>query len=84
MKALIIDDEPPVVMVVKMLVDWKSFGIDTVLTSQSAEQALDILEREKPEIILSDVNLPGLSGSWISVRSRRKTAPRGWGGHFGV
>ena len=71
MKALIIDDEPPVVMVVKMLVDWKSFGIDTVLTSQSAEQALDILEREKPEIILSDVNLPGLSGLDLIERLRK-------------
>ena len=71
MKALIIDDEPPVVMVVKMLVDWESFGIDTVLTSQSAEQALDILEREKPEIILSDVNLPGLSGLDLIERLRK-------------
>jgi two-component system response regulator YesN len=62
MKALIIDDEPPVIMVVRMLVDWEAFGIDTVFTSQSAEQALEVLDKEKPEIILSDVNLPGLSG----------------------
>ena len=32
MKALILDDEPPVIMVVRMLVDWEAFGIDTVFT----------------------------------------------------
>ncbi|MCR4629063.1 MAG: response regulator [Clostridium sp.] len=62
MKALIIDDEPPVITVVKLLVDWKKYHIDTVFTSSSAEEAMAVLKEEKPEIILSDINLPGLSG----------------------
>lgn len=62
MKALIIDDEPPVITVVKLLVDWKKYQIDTVFECVSAEQAIEVLKSEKPEIILSDINLPGLSG----------------------
>ena len=62
MKALIIDDEPPVITVVKLLVDWKKYHIDTVFACASAEQAMTVLKEEKPEIILSDINLPGLSG----------------------
>ena len=57
MKALIIDDEPPVIAVVKMLVDWKQFQIDSVVTAASSEQALEVLEKEQPEIILSDLHL---------------------------
>lgn len=62
MKALIIDDEPPVITVVKLLVDWKKYQIDTVFECVCAEQAMEVLEAERPEIILSDINLPGLSG----------------------
>ena len=72
MKALIIDDEPPVITVVKMLVDWDQFQIGTVLTAASSEQALEILRREKPEIILSDINLPGLSGLDLVERLRKE------------
>lgn len=38
MKALIIDDEPPVITVVKMLVDWDQFQIGTVLTAASLDR----------------------------------------------
>lgn len=62
MKALLIDDEPPVITVVKLLVDWEKHGIDTVLEAGNAEDALTLIESEHPEIILSDINLPGLSG----------------------
>lgn len=62
MKALIIDDEPPVITVVKLLVNWERNGIDTVLEAGSAEDAIRIIETSRPEIILSDINLPGLSG----------------------
>ncbi|MDT3843226.1 MAG: response regulator [Bacillota bacterium] len=70
MKALIIDDEPPVITVVKLLVNWKKYQIDTVFECVSAEQAMEVLESEKPEIILSDINLPGLSGLELMEKLR--------------
>ena len=62
MKALIIDDEPHVITVARILVTWERFGIHTVLSCSSSEEALDLIAQESPQIILSDINLPGLSG----------------------
>ncbi len=70
MKALIIDDEPPVITVVRMLVDWDKYQVNKILTCASSEEALRILEKEQPELILSDVNLPGLSGLDLVERLR--------------
>lgn len=33
-----------------------------VITAQSAEQGLDLAKKERPEIIISDLNLPGMDG----------------------
>ena len=70
MKALIIDDEPHVITVAELLVEWEKYGIDTVLGCGSSEEALAIIDREQPEIILSDINLPGLSGLDLIERLR--------------
>ena len=56
MKALIIDDEPHVITVARILVTWERFGIHTVLSCSSSEEALDLIAQESPQIILSDIN----------------------------
>ncbi|MDD6212308.1 MAG: response regulator [Clostridiales bacterium] len=75
MKALIIDDEPHVITVARLLVPWDKLGIDTVLSSGSCEEALQIISQEKPDIILSDINLPGLSGLDLIERLNAENSP---------
>ena len=62
MKALIIDDEPPVITVVRLLVDWGKYGITEVSSAASAEDGLAVIGQMHPEIILSDINLPDMNG----------------------
>lgn len=69
-KVLIIDDEPHVITVARLLVDWSSRGFDTILSCGSAEEALILIEENHPEMILSDINLPGLSGLDLIERVR--------------
>lgn len=62
MKALIIDDEPPVITVVRLLVEWEKHGISEVFSAASAAEGMQVIEEERPEIILSDINLPDMNG----------------------
>lgn len=62
MRALIIDDEPPVITVVRLLVDWDKYGITEVFSAASAEEGLSVIGQMRPEIILSDINLPDMNG----------------------
>ena len=55
MKAIIVDDEPHVLAVARLLVDWEKYHIHQLFECMDATEALEIIEREQPAILLSDI-----------------------------
>jgi CheY-like chemotaxis protein len=59
-KVLLVDDDQNIRFVVQMalegLTNWK------VLVAESGSEALKIAEREKPDLILLDMMMPGMDG----------------------
>ena len=72
MNLLIVDDE---VVAIKGMMDgvrWKECGIDgTIWTAYSAEQAFRIIQAQKVDILLCDIEMPGDDGLTL-LRSVRK------------
>ncbi|MDO7906675.1 response regulator [Paenibacillus sp. JX-17] len=70
MKVLIVDDEKHVRDAIRLLGDWKSFGVDTVLEADNGASAIHIIQQETPQIVVTDMNMPGLGGEqlleWIN------------------
>lgn len=62
MKVLIVDDEEHVREGVELAIDWAAFGIGDVLTAEDGAQALEVVRREDPEIIICDMSMPGMDG----------------------
>ena len=61
-RLLIVDDEPDVLQALyDMLLDHESLDLD-VLKAGSAGEALEILNRERLDIVLSDICMPGMDG----------------------
>lgn len=58
-KILIVDDEPSIVAPLQFLMERNGYR---VVVANSGEEALEILEKYRPDLILLDVMLPGLSG----------------------
>lgn len=58
-KILVVDDEPDILKVVSYRI--KSHGYD-VITAANGEKALEKIIEEKPDLILLDLRLPGISG----------------------
>ncbi len=58
-RVLIIDDSPDVVQSLEFL--FSMWGHE-LLVAYHGQQGIDIAQREKPEIILCDIGLPGMSG----------------------
>ncbi len=75
MKALIVDDERHVREAIRLLVDWETYGIKSVLEAQDANSAIDLIERERPQIIFTDMMMPGTMGTellaWIQQHAPR-------------
>ena len=58
-KILIVDDEPNIVIPLQFLMEQK--GYET-LVAQSGEEALEMISKEKPDLVLLDIMLPGVDG----------------------
>jgi len=62
MKLLIVDDGHYIVEYLKHLLDWKSFGIEYVQTSTNSIEAMQILNANDIDILISDIRMPEVSG----------------------
>jgi len=67
-KVLIVDDASDTVEIIQKLLSYEGFG---VLTAQTGEEGVKKVEEEKPEIVLLDVNLPGIDGNEVLRRIRK-------------
>ncbi len=61
-KLLIVDDEPLVQVGIKSMLDWASLDVTIVGTASNGEAALKIIEEQMPEIVITDIKMPILSG----------------------
>ncbi len=63
---LVIDDEPAIRKVVASAL--AAMGCDETYLAGDAESALEVIERQHPDLVISDVKLPGMSGVELAHR----------------
>ena len=61
MKILVVDDEPDVIEVVNLCFSLRWPDAETTSAS-TGEEALTLIEQDRPDFILLDINLPGMDG----------------------
>ncbi|HVG21246.1 MAG TPA: PAS domain S-box protein, partial [Blastocatellia bacterium] len=71
LRVLVVDDEPDTRDMLKLMIE--QFGAEVKVTASSAE-ALDELERWKPNILVSDIEMPGEDG-YSLIRKIRSLGP---------
>ena len=62
MKILIVDDEPLIQIKIKNLLETSSLGIYTIFSTSDSGEALQILREQAPEILITDVRMPYITG----------------------
>ncbi len=68
-KILVCDNEEDTVVLIESLLKGEGFE---VVKAFSGEDALEVWEREKPDLILLDIMMPGLSGWDVYWKIRKK------------
>lgn len=63
MKVLIVDDEEDVRQSIRLLIPWSEYGIHQVLEACDGHHAIDLIQSEKPDIIFTDIIMPGKDGT---------------------
>jgi two-component system chemotaxis response regulator CheY len=70
MKVLIVDDSKTMRMIVRRTLRQAGFEAVDVAEAESGNEALTLLSKEKVDLILSDWNMPGMSGLDLLVALR--------------
>ena len=73
-KILIVDDEPDILEFLQYNLKKEGYA---VVSANDGKQAIEVAEREKPNLIILDINLPGMSGLEVlaELRARGATLP---------
>jgi two-component system response regulator YesN len=69
---LIVDDERHVVERLAGTMDWESLGIESVHRAYSAQEALALLHTTTIDIMITDIQMPGMTGLELIAVVRRK------------
>jgi two-component system KDP operon response regulator KdpE len=67
-RILVVDDEPPIRRLLRTTLDAEGYRVDE---AEDGERALDLLRRERFDVAILDLGLPGIDGLTVIERLRR-------------
>ena len=70
-RILIVDDEKMIRMGIKKVIHWEELGIGQVFTAATAREALGLLEKHRPEIMITDIQMSEMTGLELIGAARR-------------
>jgi len=62
LQLLLVDDERSVVETLAETIPWETYGIGTIHEALSGAMALEIMENNAIDIVITDIRMPGMSG----------------------
>lgn len=76
MNVVLVDDEPWVIEGLRTMVNWEKYGFQVCGDAQSGPDAIKLIQDLKPDLVLTDINMPVLSGlELIEQTNRMMKAP---------
>ena len=72
LKVIIVDDEKKVCALVKKLIDWDNLNIEFIGEAYNGNKAFDLISSKLPDIVITDIKMPGLDGLELVKKAREK------------
>lgn len=72
LKVIIADDEKKVCTLIQHLVDWDSMGLEVSAIVHDGEKALETIMDIKPDIVITDIRMPGYDGIELIRRTKKE------------
>ncbi len=76
-KILIVDDEPHIRMLIEQTLEELEDEDVEFFTAENGEAALEIISREKPQLVFLDVMMPKMNGMEVCRRVKKELAIEG-------
>lgn len=71
-KVVIVDDEKWIIEGLKTGVDWNKYGFEVVGDAENGIKALEVLENCKPDLVFTDIRMPGFNGLELIKKAKEK------------
>ena len=72
MKLLIAEDEDTIREGIINMIDWKSHQIEVMGEAGNGSEALALMEKEQPDLLLTDIRMPQMDGLELIEVARRR------------
>ena len=70
LKVIIADDERLICRLVQALCDWEVLDMEVAGLAENGLEALALIERERPDILITDIRMPGCDGLELIRRAK--------------
>ncbi|WP_409345923.1 response regulator [Paenibacillus sp. MBLB4367] len=74
LKVVIAEDEMFVRIGMKNSISWEKFGMQVVADVSNGQEAWEVYQREKPDLILTDIKMPVMNGMELIGKIRENDA----------
>jgi two-component system, response regulator YesN len=71
-RLLIADDEPLVCVGLQSMLNWTDYGIEIAGTARNGQQAAEMIEELRPEIVITDIKMPLKTGLELAEECGKK------------
>ncbi len=69
---LIVDDEAEIRSGLRNIISWEEYSISVIGTAASGAEALDMIRYYEPDIVITDIQMPGMNGLDLVRRAREE------------
>lgn len=69
---LLVDDETDVAKAIASKINWKEIGFANPTISNNGLEALEIAEKEHPNVVMTDINMPYLNGLELAKKLKNE------------
>lgn len=75
LKVVLADDEKKVIVLLQKLIDWESLGYEIAGIANDGFRALELVEKLRPQLLITDIRMPGCDGIEL-IRKARELHPK--------
>jgi len=70
-KVLLVDDERIITEGMSKVINWESIGTNLIGTARNGIEAYNVIEQQRPHIVISDIKMPGMNGIELASKVHR-------------